>query len=156
MIDIDEDLKKTVTDLRSELYEHGVLSLSKLKKSTIYWAMPCNNDIKAQNYWQNNILSWIFQENVNFEITVKESFWWHGVETLGIACDLFKVNIVIYSPPNPKILVFIYSDKKIRSEEINYKNEFDNMEKYINKTRPTIFLIHSKGNHYKYFRKNNN
>ena len=36
--------------------------------------MPCNNDIKAQNYWQKSILSWIFQENVNFEITVKKNF----------------------------------------------------------------------------------
>lgn len=93
---------------------------------------------------------------MNFEIDVEEKFWWHGVETSGIACDFFKVNIVIYSLPNPKTLVFIYSDGKITSEEINYKNEFDNMERYINKTRPTIYLIHSNGNHYKYFRRNNN
>lgn len=53
LINIDGNLKKTITNLRFELYEHGVLSLSKLKKSPIYGAMPCNNDIKAQNYWQN-------------------------------------------------------------------------------------------------------
>ena len=84
LIDIDGNLKKTITNSRFELYEHGVLSLSKLKESPIYGAMPCNNDIKAQNYWQNNILSLIFKENVNFEIDVKENLWWHGIKTSGI------------------------------------------------------------------------
>ena len=50
--------------------------------------------------------------------------------------------------------MFIYSNENTRSEEINYKNELDIMDKYNNKTRPTIFLIRSNGNHYKYFRKN--
>ena len=83
-------------------------------------------------------MSRIFKENVNFEIDVKENLWWHGIETLGIVCDLFKLNIIIYSIPNPKTLVFIHVDENIGCGGICCKNEFDIMEKFINNARPTI------------------
>ena len=57
-------------------------------------------------YWKNEIISRIFETGVNFEEEVNYQYWWHGVETSTIACNLFQVNIKIYSIPYPNILTF--------------------------------------------------
>ena len=68
--------------------------------------------------------------------------WWHGVETSAIICDLFQVNIVIYSIPNPKILAFIYAGGKIIHEEKCKENIFLLWSMKILKLPNQLFILY--------------
>ena len=62
----------------------------------------------------------------------------------------------MYSIPNLKTLVFIYSGENITHGKISHKNDFDIMDKFMNNVRPTVYLIHSNNCHYEYLEINKN
>ena len=142
-----------VTSIRLQLFKHGEKEFSKLKKYAFYGGVPKENKEKALSYWKKTILSRIYMEGINFEASVSPRFWWHGIETTGIACDLFQVNIVIFSLPSPKTIFFIHYENNIIHKVIVETNVINIMDMYKNNKFPTIYLIHCNDSHYKFYSK---
>ena len=135
------------------MYHYGKEEFKTLQRYVMYGAIPNNNELKANEYWINKVLSRIYKPGINFDQPVSYNYWWHGVETSAIACSLYMVNIVIFSLPSPRTLLFLYSDNNIDHKEILNKNDTEIMERYVENRYPTIYLIHCDGCHYKFYKK---
>ena len=103
--------------VRFQIYNHGKKFFYRLKNK-MRFCIPFNWD---SSEWEKNVLSTIYKPNVDFSRGADEDCWWNCIDTTGIVCDLFKINIVIYCLPNPKTLAFEFFTNEIKYTEIEKK-----------------------------------
>ena len=99
------------------------------------------------------VLSTIYKPNVDFSRGADEDCWWNCIDTTGIVCDLFKINIVIYCLPNPKTLAFEFFTNEIKYTEIDKKNDLEIAQQFKNNIQNTIYMVYLNENHFLHFKK---
>ena len=112
-----KDLRKTdcldstsIQDIRLQIYNHGEKSFEKLKKK-LKFCIARNWNISN---WKTRVLSTIYNPNVDFNQGADRFYWWNCVDTTAIVYDLFQINIVIYTLPDPKTLAFEFTSDEIK------------------------------------------
>ena len=150
-------LSNSVHDLRIQMYTYAKKEFHSLSKKLLYnVCIPTSSIEKQKKYWENNILAQIYTESTNFENEAGREYWWDTLNTSGIACDLFKINLVTYSLPNPKTFAFHYGKEEIQYKQVDGKNDLDVLNYFPKNKQPTVYMINVDGCHYKFFKRNIN
>ena len=146
----------TVQDLRKEIAQHGLENFETLHKkvSKYHCAVHRKSKESSLSYWKNEVIGRIYNPSVDLSQYADTTHWWHITETTGIVCDLFKINIVIYSLPQPMTQVFEYRVGEIKYSQVDNKNDLNIASHFANKESNTIYMVYANRSHFKYFKKN--
>ena len=158
LIDLNIDVTEfpTVQELRKKIFDHGLQNFESLQKkvSKYHRAVLKKSKERALSYWKNDVLSRIYSPSINLSEYADVTNWWHITETTGIVCDLFHINIVIYSLPRPMTQVFEYGIEEIKYKQVDDKNDFNIATHFATRENNTIYMVYTNENHFKYFKKN--
>ena len=115
--------------------------------------MPKDNK-KAIDYWDEYVLRPIYDPRRNFNKGAPPKHWWSILGITGIVCDLFKINIVIYSLPKPCTYAFEYKKDIIQYTEVIGKNDLNIGMNFIGKEKNTLYMVYTDENYFKFYQKN--
>ena len=150
---------KDILALRQKLVEFGEREFDQLQRKLKYNAclQGCKTD--KLKYWKNFVLKRIYESNVDFNLNenkfVPQRYWWDCLETTGLVSSFFKINIIIYSLPNPRTMAFEYNEKEIFYIQIDGQNDLNVCKRFkkISNNSNTIHMIYTHNNHFKYLEK---
>ena len=130
-------ISTNIQDVRLQIYNHGEKSFYKLKNK-MKFIIASNWDLST---WKRKVLSTIYTPNIDFSKKVHKKYWWNCIDTTGVVCDLFKINIVIYCLPNPKTLAFEFTTNEIKYTRIDGENNLQIAQQFENNIENTIYMV---------------
>ena len=149
-------ISSSINDLRKQIHDYGEKHFEKLNEKMKYnWCLPRNSYEKTFSYWKRYILHRIYDSKKNFSNGASKMHWWECFETTGLVCDVFKINIIIYSLPKPRTQAFEYNEKEIKYFQKDGINDLDISKEFDNKTTDTISMVWTDECHFKFFKINN-